>query len=238
MTIVCALGFAGIIISTSMKPPIATYIGFVSALAIWAWVEFTFLAGMITGKDAKNYTSHGPTRFWQAFKAISHHEYALLLMLIAIALMDTTAGTGMVIKTFAILWLLRIGAKLALFTGAPKAATEMMPPRIAHLARHFKEGTLGLGLILCLSLTAIALAIALISMWQGDIPQSQWTQAMMLTTLLGLGFVEFLFLALPFHESRLWAWAIGGTKHENDKTLPGKRQSTLGANSGMMGEKT
>ena len=83
MTIVCGLGFSGVIISSAHETVWAVYLAFLSAIAIWAWVEFTFLGGLITGSENKPCPEDIPEtkRFMMAFRVISHHEYLLLAML-------------------------------------------------------------------------------------------------------------------------------------------------------------
>lgn len=111
MTLICGLGFGGLIISTAYNEIWAVYLAFVSALIIWGWVEFTFLAGLITGETHKACPEDidETSRFIHAFKAINYHEFTLLGALVTIGLIDMTGGTAMATKTFACMWLMRIG---------------------------------------------------------------------------------------------------------------------------------
>lgn len=232
MTILCALGFAGVIISSANATVGSVYLAFMSAIAIWAWVEFTFLTGLITGSEAKPCPTNvnEVKRFWLAFKTICHHEYALLAMMCLLAGLDTTAGTGMAIKTFALLWILRLGAKLTIFSGVPRLSTNMMPERIAYMTTYFRHDRIGIGFwvsVTCCSLFLVASTYVLAT---GSLTPVSQTQILILSTLVGLALLEHVFMVLPFSESSLWQWAMLKEDKQNQETLTEKNQFSTGQN--------
>ncbi len=210
MTIVCALGFAGVIIASANAGIWSVYLAFVSAICIWAWVEYTLLSGLITGSQLQPCPPSitEAKRFWLAFRTICHHEYVLLATMVILAFLDTTAGSGMAIKTFALLWLMRLGAKLSIFSGAPKLSTNMMPERLAYMKTYFRQDRIGIGFwlsIICCSAFLLAGLYALATMEYSEVAQ---TQIIILVTLVSLALLEHLFMIIPFAESGLWRWAM------------------------------
>ena len=73
-------GCAGLYASAGMQSVTGTYLGFGSALAVWAWLEATFLFGLITGPRHSRCPggARGLRRFRLAFLAVRDHELALL----------------------------------------------------------------------------------------------------------------------------------------------------------------
>lgn len=219
MTILCGLGFGGLIISTAYTEVWSVYAGFVSALIIWGWVEFTFLGGMITGRIKglcpENLTE--TKRFAHAFNAINYHEFTLLGALILVGLIDMAGGTAMASKTFACMWLMRIGAKFAIFSGVPKLSVEMMPERLAYLQSYFRGDRIGWGFWLSIIGCSCFFFAGVYSLVHVDYDPVVKTQVLMLTALVGLALIEYLFMVLPVADSRLWSWAM---PERNTKTKP------------------
>ena len=210
MTIVCALGFAGVIIASANSGVGSVYLAFVSAICIWAWVEYTLLSGLITGSQLKPCppSISETKRFWLAFKTICYHEYVLLATMVILAFLDTTAGSGMAIKTFALLWIMRLGAKLSIFSGAPKLSTNMMPERLAYMKTYFRQDRIGIGFwfsIMSCTMFLGAGTFALTTMEYSEVAQ---TQVIVLVTLVSLALLEHIFMIIPFSESGLWRWAM------------------------------
>ncbi len=68
-----ALGVVGFHQTLADASPTGVYVGFLSALAIWGWIELAFLSGVITGPN------RGPARRarpdWERFIArLGHHR--------------------------------------------------------------------------------------------------------------------------------------------------------------------
>lgn len=186
------------------------YAGFIAALAIWGWHELSFLLGVVAGPNRSPCPPQlaGWARFRAAAATLIHHELALAVT--AILLLALSWGhpnpTGAI--AFALLFALRLSAKLNLFLGVPAFADEMMPPRLAYLRSYFGAAPanplfpLSLVGTVCLAGWFAAAAIAS----DGGAAAA----ATMLFALALLGAVEHLFLVVPFREAVLWRWARGG----------------------------
>ncbi len=210
MTVLCALGFAGVMVASAESGLWTVYLAFISAIAIWAWVEFTLLSGMITGNRAEACPEDISEwkRFRLAFHTIAHHEYALVMMLTSLAFLDTNIGSGMAIKTFALLWVLRLGAKLTMFSGAPELSTNMMPERLTYMTTYFRHDRISAAFWLSLGFCGVFFAAGLYALLNVNYEVTIQAQVIMLTTLVGLAIVEHLFMVLPVPDSKLWSWAM------------------------------
>ncbi len=206
------LGFVGIYASSFIGNGLSPYIAFLSALAIWAMIEFTFLTGLLTGPRSvpcpENISE--PERFRLAFLTISHHEFALLAALFAIGFVSLAAGQVMSFATFALLWLMRISAKLTLFSGAPGFSVDMMPTRLVHMRSYFRHDRIGIVFWTSTFLSTFVFACGTFLLVTGGIAPEFFVFAVMLNTLLGLGVLEHWFMVLPVPDSALWRWALPG----------------------------
>jgi putative photosynthetic complex assembly protein 2 len=111
------------------------YIAFLSALAIWAWIELAFLSGLITGPNREPCPPHATDweRFLRGFGTLAWHELALVAALTVLAQMSDGAANSFALWTFAVLFFARVSAKLNLFFGVPRIHTEFLPRTLSHL---------------------------------------------------------------------------------------------------------
>ena len=210
MTGVAVLGLAGAYASARGVGSLTPYLALVSALAIWAWVEFTFLSGRITGSRtiACDPGARGLARFKQAFAAVDYHEYALVGALITTGLVCLAGGSLEAFWFFALLWAMRISAKLTLFSGAPNFSVDMMPRALAHLPSYFRLDRTGPVFWTSTLLSTLGLAGAAFAFVTGMVPVEGHVFALMLTTFLALAVLEHWFMVLPVADSALWRWAM------------------------------
>lgn len=225
MTLLGMGGIIGVSVSSFGPPelqnPTMAYVGFLSALAVWAMVEFTFLTGMLTGPRSSPCPDDvsETERFRLAFNTVSHHEYALFGALVSIGLISLPGGHLTAFATFALLWLMRLSAKLTLFSGAPQFSLDMMPRKIAHMQSYFRSDRIGLFFWLSMMVSTFVFLAALMLHTYDLVPKQYSVTAVMLTTLLGLGVLEHWFMVLPIADGALWQWALPVQKspHVNRK---------------------
>ncbi len=210
MTGVAFLGLAGTYASARGVGSHTPYLALVSALAVWAWVEFTFLSGRITGSRtvACGRGATGVKRFKQAFAAVDHHEYALVAALGLTGLICFLGGSFEAFWFFALLWAMRVSAKLTLFSGAPNFSVDMMPRALAHLPSYFRLDRTGPVFWASTLLSTVALLAAVWAFATGHVPATDTVFALMLTTFLALAVLEHWFMVLPVADSALWRWAM------------------------------
>ncbi len=212
------LGFAAVIstssngrvISDVLPDPVAnTYAAFVGALAIWGWIELTFLSGVITGP---NRTPCPPTvneweRFIRAWGTIAYHEILIVTCLIILGFGLASAPNPFAFWTFAILFFARISAKLNLFLGVNKINTEFLPKPLAHLPSHFRYARMNW--LFPISITALTFAVAC---WLERIYAATTSQDVvgfsLLAALTALALLEHWFMVLPLPDEKLWRWML------------------------------
>ncbi len=201
-------GIAAIAMTAADDGVGAAYLSFTGALAVWGWHEMSFLMGIVTGPRRKPCppTAHGWTRFRLATATVIHHELALAGTAILLLLMSWGAPNQTGAATFALLFALRLSAKLNIFVGVPSFGDELLPPHLLYLKSYFGRRpstplmalslAAGIGLAVCLAAAALAA--------DGGAAVS----ASLLFALAALGVLEHLFLLLPLRDAALWRWAV------------------------------
>ncbi len=210
-SIIAVVAFAGLIATRDITSITAAYIAFACAILIWGWQEMAFLMGYVTGS---RHTPCPPKandsqRFIFATQSIIYHECALIATgLVVIAFTwGATNQTGAL--TFAILWAMRLSAKLNLFLGVRNLYEKFLPDHLQHLESYFKKSTMNL--LFPVSVTAASVVAAIL--WNNAISNTNAfdiTRDTLLATLLTLAVIEHWFLMLPVPAEAMWNWALGG----------------------------
>ena len=210
---------------TSMRDASAfgVYMAFLSALAVWGWVELAFLSGIITGPNTRLCPPGvpEPERFLRAWGTIAYHETLLVLILAAMAIMSWDAPNPFGLWTFAVLFAARISAKLNLFFGVPKINVEFLPTPLVHLPSHFRIGRINRIYPVSITLLTLAVGCWLERLVAGDTPRAT-VGFSLLAALTALALLEHWFMVLPLPDEKLWRWMLPAAK-----TAPGSKQEKL-----------
>lgn len=202
-----ALSLAAVALLASRTDPVGAYGAFAAAVMAWAWHEFSFLSGWITGpRRSACDAADGRQRLSQAVQVVLWHELALLAMLGLLALMLQDAPNRLALHTFAVLWLMRLSAKLNLFLGVRQLGAEFLPERLAYLQSYFRHRS-GNALMPVSLLGGAALAAWLI-VQATDSEGGALAAGLLLGTLTTLAVVEHLWMVLPWSPAVLWRWAM------------------------------
>lgn len=188
----------------------AAYMAFSCALVVWAWHELTFLLGLVTGprKLPCPPDARGWRRFAYATAAVIHHEVALALTLAAVVWITWRAPNQVGTWTFAVLWVMRLSAKLNVFLGVRNLTTEFIPAHLRYLLTYFRRSPCNpLMPVSLLLASAVAVRLALQSA-AGDATLFVLVGRTLVATILGLAIIEHLFLTLPVPDALLWRWAV------------------------------
>ena len=188
----------------------AAYLSFAGALAIWGWHELSFLTGVVSGPNRAPCPPRltGWPRFRAAAATLIHHEIALAataLLLLALA-WGRANPTGAI--AFALLFVLRLSAKLNIFFGVPAFMDEMLPAHLGYLRSYFTKAPMTA--FFPLSLLAAIGAATWFAMVALAADGGVAVGASLLFTLAVLGVIEHLFLVVPVREAALWRWARSG----------------------------
>ena len=190
--------------------PAAAYLGFASVIVMWGWHEMAFLSGWITGVRKSPLTPgvRGMLRFHQSVQVVLHHELALILNFALLWVLQQGHPNHVAICTFALLWCMRLSAKLNLFFGVPEVGEQYLPPHLTYLASYFRRGRVSL-------FFWVSMAVASGS-WLWLVGQARsgavevTTGWVLLAALLGLAIVEHLIMMFPLPLQKLWGWAMSG----------------------------
>ncbi len=209
-TLIAGAGVAGVVFSRLEDTTRGVYVGFASALAIWAWHELSFLLGVVTGpwRQACPPDARGWRRFSIATQAVIHHELALAGTLLGLVGLTWGQTNQVATATFAALWAMRLSTKLNIFFGVRNLTEEFIPQHLQYLRSFFRSG--GNSRLLPLSLIAgAALTLGVLSHALGaDLTEAGRLGSLVVGALLALGVLEHVFLAVPLREAALWRWVM------------------------------
>lgn len=186
----------------------AAYAGFISVIVMWGWHEMAFLSGWITGprRIAQDPGVRGWQRFSQAVQALLHHELALLLNFGFLFWLQRGQPNHVALCTFALLWCMRVSAKLNLFFGVPHVGDQYLPDHFTYLASYFRRSDVTGFFFLTISLSSGTWIWLVAEAQRSAIEIS--TGWVLLASLLGLAIVEHVLMVFAMPLQRLWGWAL------------------------------
>ncbi len=206
---ILVLGAAGFVDTLGDTSIAGIYVAFLAALALWGWIELTFLTGTITGPITSHMSPDVPEweRFIRAWGTIAYHEMLLGAVMVAMILLSWGAENMFGTWTFAILFAARISAKLNLYLGVRKINLEFIPEPLNHLPSHFRIARMNW--LFPISITGLSFAAAcwLQLLWTAD-SQADAVGFALLSALTALALLEHWFMVLPLPDEKLWRWML------------------------------
>ncbi|MEM6312080.1 MAG: putative photosynthetic complex assembly protein PuhE [Pseudomonadota bacterium] len=193
------------------------YVAFLSALALWGWIEMAFLTGIITGPNTRPLPAHVAEweRFIRAWGTLAYHEMLLAAVLVVLGLALWQAPNPFAFYTFAVLFFARVSAKLNLFFGVPHINVDFLPEALSHLASHFRIRSLNW--FFPVSVTALTFAAACwIERLYAAETAGHITGFALLTALTVLATIEHWVMVLPIPDERLWRWMLPTPKPKTE----------------------
>jgi len=184
------------------------YAAFTCAVLVWGWHELAFLTGWLTGPRKRECSAplHGPTRFNEAVQAILWHELAIIAMGMGIAALTWGGANQVSTWTFALLWVMRLSAKLNLFLGVRNRGEEFLPPHLLYLGSYFRRRKINALLPLSLALGGVA-AVLMIAAAIGA-GGAMRVGLLLVASMLVLALIEHLLMVTPLSALALWRWAV------------------------------
>lgn len=183
--------------------------GFAQGLLIWAWLEMTYLMGLITGprKTPCPAGSSLPQRFWLGLQTSLYHEIAVVCAVLLVFLLSKDGPNQVALATCVSLWLMRWSAKLNLFLGVRNYNSDWFPEQLQYLDSYTRRAPMNL--LFPLSVTiGTTVAIVLLMQAMGTSDPFLRSADLLVSALLSLAVLEHWFLMYPFGESALWRWAL------------------------------
>ncbi|MEY4675670.1 MAG: hypothetical protein RLZZ470_177 [Pseudomonadota bacterium] len=184
------------------------YLGFVSVIAMWSWHEMAFLTGWLAGPRRVPLDSGllFRQRFGQSVMALLYHELALILNFAVLLYMQQGQPNHIALCTYALLWCMRLSAKLNLFFGVPQVGEQYLPAHLRYIGSYFKTGPISPFFYLTMLLSVGIWSWMVWSLHSGEVMIN--TGWVLLSSLLGLAIVEHVLMVFALPLQRLWGWAM------------------------------
>ena len=189
----------------------AAYLGFTAALLAGAWVEVAFLTGVVTGPNRQPCPpgARGWERFLRAFQTLLWHELAIVgCFLLVLAVAAGPSGQA-ALASFALLWAMRISAKINIYLGMPNAPHAFLPEHLRYMGSYFRARPMNAFFPVAIT-AATALCVWLAICAAQAESQTQAAIFTLLATRAALAVMEHWFLVLSIPSENLWRWALPG----------------------------
>ena len=206
-SLVGGLALAGLVATRDAATVTGAVVAFTCGVLLWGWHEMSFLTGRLTGprRHACPEGCRGRRHFGHAVEAIIYHELALAATLVLLLVLAWNAANPVGAATFALLWVMRLSAKLNLYLGVRNPGGELLPAHLRYLESFF--GKRRCNALLPVSVAATALLVAWLARAAGVATEPfEATAFGLLAALAALALLEHLFLVLPWSVGRLWGW--------------------------------
>jgi putative photosynthetic complex assembly protein 2 len=188
----------------------AAYAAFVAAVAVWGWNELAFLSGTIVGprREPCPPGAEGWLRFRLATAAVIDHEIAIALSGLVVVLLTVQAENQVALWTFAVLWVMRLSAKLNIYLGAPNIPDAFLPAHLAYIATYFRRRPMNP--LLPVSVLAASTVLALMVAAALDPAATPFRSLALLLPagMLALAILEHVLMFLPIPSMWLWDWGL------------------------------
>jgi putative photosynthetic complex assembly protein 2 len=198
------------------------YTSFTCAILIWGWLEMSFLMGYVTGprKQSCGTGCGGAAHFVHATQAIIYNELATLAGGIAVCALTWESPNRVGLWTYAVLWAMRLSAKLNLFLGVPNLGEKFLPAHLQYLKSFFKKRAMNF--LFPFSVTgAGVVTVLLVQKCLTAADAFSATGYALVSSLLALAVLEHWFMVLPLPSERLWAWGFKSAQRRDSACDPG-----------------
>jgi len=209
-TLLLLLALYGVAALAEETSTAGAYLGFLCGLAVWGWIELSFLTGFLTGPRRAPCPpgAQGLRRVVAAIAAILWHELAIIGGAVLVLALSWGAPNQVAAWTFVILWVMRQSTKLNIFLGARNTGENFLPDHLRYIGSYFRNRPMNL--LFPFSVAASTLFAAWLfhrALLPGATPFDV-TAASLLGTLAVLAVLEHWFLMLPLPVEALWRWAM------------------------------
>ncbi len=230
-TILLVIGVRMVAASADDLSVASAYTAFFGSLAIWVWLEMSFLMGFVTGprRSAPPPGVAGWARFRCAVEVILWHEIAALAAGLLVLSLTASAPNQVGLWTFLAIWLMKVSAKLNIHLGARNLGEHLLPPHLAYLAGYFTRRAMNPLLPVSLGMASLAVLVLILRAGAADASAFEATGCILVATMLVLAILEHALLFLPLPAGRFWTLGFGdGPSPELEPGLTGSPSPALG----------
>ncbi len=196
--------------TTAADPSVqGAYVAFSCALLVWGWHEMALLMGLVTGprRTACPPDARGWPRVKFAVQAVLYHEIGLLLQFALLWLMLHDAANQVGLCSFAILYVMRLSAKLNVFLGVRNLNEKWLPTNLKYLHSYFRQRAANSLFPLSVIFSTVLAAMAWQAAFDPAADAFHAAAGSFAATLFTLATLEHWLMVLPLSADALWGWA-------------------------------
>jgi putative photosynthetic complex assembly protein 2 len=209
LSVLGVAGLAGLAGTRGVATVPGAYVGFLSGLAVWAWLEMSYFLGFITGPRPRACPSGlSPwRRFGYGVLASLYHELTIVAAAIMVMILQLGAENPVGCWTFLLLWWMRWSAKLNIFLGVRNLHMDFWPDHLQYLASYV--GPARVNWLFPVTMLLAGCGTAWLVGYAIAAPPDSFarTAGVLLASLLGLAVLEHVFLVIKLPDAKLWQWA-------------------------------
>jgi putative photosynthetic complex assembly protein 2 len=212
----------GLTVTSQSDSILSAYLSFTFGLLAWAWTQFTFYTGMITGPRTTACPSSckGSRHFWHAVETSMYHEITAALLGVVICFSTMTGKNHVGSWTYTIIWLMHSSAKINAVLGVRNLNDHFFPEQLRYLSSFLKRRPMNLLFPVSITVSTVAIAVLLHKAMSIENDPFELLAFTFYIVILALGRLEHWFLVLPIPAEALWNWsvkarkALSGPEHE------------------------
>jgi putative photosynthetic complex assembly protein 2 len=209
-TVVLVGSIYGLTVTSQSDTLVSAYLSFTFGLLAWAWTQFTFYTGMITGPRTTPCPSScaGPRHFWHAVETSMYHEIFAALLGIVICFSTMNGQNHVGSWTYTIIWLMHTSAKLNAVLGARNLNEHFFPEQLRYLSSFITKRPMNLLFPISVTVATVAVSILMNKAMSAENDSFDMLALTFYITILALGILEHWFMMLPLPSEALWNWAV------------------------------
>jgi putative photosynthetic complex assembly protein 2 len=183
------------------------YAAFCCAIAVWGWQEVCFLTGVAMGPRTTACPPGlaGLKRVGAAIHVILYHELQLLLLGAAVVLATLDGANQVGLWTYAVLWTMRLSAKLNLFLGVPFLHDDWLPAHLRYVRSYFRIRPMNHLFPVVVTAATIVAFLVIQSAFAPDASPFDAAGRLLVASLLAAAVLEHWFMVLPLPVAALWS---------------------------------
>ena len=204
----------GLTVTSQSDSILSAYLSFTFGLLAWAWTQFTFYTGMITGPRTTACPSSckGSRHFWHAVETSMYHEITAALLGVVICFSTMTGKNHVGSWTYTIIWLMHSSAKINAVLGVRNLNDHFFPEQLRYLSSFLKRRPMNLLFPVSITVSTVAIAVLLHKAMSIENDPFELLAFTFYIVILALGLLEHWFLVLPIPAEALWNWSVKARK--------------------------
>ena len=229
-TVVLVASIFGLTVTSQSDTLASAYLSFTFGLLAWAWTQFTFYTGMITGPRTTACPSSckGSRHFWHAVETSMYHEIAAALLGVVICFSTMYGKNHVGSWTYTIIWLMHSSAKINAVLGVRNLNDHFFPEQLRYLSSFLNRRPMNLLFPVSVTVSTVAIAILVDKAMTVQHDPFELLTFTFYIVILSLGLLEHWFLVLPIPAEALWNWSVKARKAltgpEHEDVLPDVRE--------------